>query len=116
MAAQRSLCQILSQLSARILPKGWLLSQLWQGITPPSGATAMLLRQAPQLGTRVRPRARSVSSFSQPGLVKSSSISSSSVTATAFVSTSVSCCSVSAVARLSSPTAPPEGISPEQVT
>ena len=56
-------------------PRGWLLSQLWQGITPPSGATAILLRQAPQLGTRVRPRARSVSSFSQPGLVKSSSIS-----------------------------------------
>ena len=38
MAAQRSLCQILSQSSARMFPRGWLLSQLWQGITPPSGA------------------------------------------------------------------------------
>ena len=82
----------------------------------PSGAMAMLLRHAPQLGISVRPRARSVSSFSQPGLVKSISISSASAVFTAADSTSVSCCSVRAVAWLSVPKALPEGIRPEQVT
>ena len=87
MAAQRSLFQTADQSSVSILPSGAALSQLWQGMMLPSGAMAMLLRQAPQLGIRCRPRARSVSSGSQPGLVKSSSV----------------------------PKALPEGIRPEQV-
>ena len=98
MAAQRWLCHILSQSSVSMFPSGWLLSQLWQGITPPSGAMAMLLRHAPQLGTNVSPSERSVSYFSQPGLVKSTSIPSSSAAVTARRSTSVSCSSVRRVA------------------
>ena len=75
----------------------------------------MLLRQAPQLGIRCSPSVRSVSSGSQPGLVKSSSMPSSSTTASASCSTCVSACSVRRVARLSAPSALPEGIRPEQV-
>ena len=75
----------------------------------------MLLRHAPQLGTSVSPSERSVSSFSQPGLVKSSSIESSCAAATALCRISVSSSAERRVARLSAPSAPPEGISPEQV-
>lgn len=57
MAAQRWLFQMALQSSVSILPREALLSQLWQGITLPSGATAMLERQAPQLGIRCRPKA-----------------------------------------------------------
>ncbi len=115
MAAQRSLFQTADQSSVSILPSGAALSQLWQGMLLPSGAMAMLLRQAPQLGISGRPRARSVSSGCQPGLVKSSSMLSSSSTETAPSSTAESSCSVRRVARLSAPSALPEGIRPEQV-
>ena len=43
-----------------ILPSPSPVSQLWQGSTVPSGATAMLDRQAPQLGIWVKPSVRSV--------------------------------------------------------
>ena len=57
-----------------MLPSPSPESQLWQGTTVPSGATAMLLRHAPQVGAMVSPRPSSVSGGSQPGLVKSISM------------------------------------------
>ena len=58
----------------KIWPKPWPVSQLWQGSTVPSGATAMLLRHAPQLGIWANPSPVRVSSSSQPGLVKFTSM------------------------------------------
>lgn len=83
MARQVSPSQMADQSSVRRFPSVVPPSQLWQGTTCPSGVTAMLLRQAPQLGIRCRPSPRSVSSGSQPGLVKSISMSSSSAVSTA---------------------------------
>ena len=53
MAAQRSLFQTADQSSVSILPSGAALSQLWQGMMLPSGAMAMLLRQAAFLTDRI---------------------------------------------------------------
>ena len=66
--------QIPRQSSVSRFPRPGPSSQLWQGTTVPSGATAMLHRHAPQLGIRCRPMSRRASSGSQPGLVKSSSM------------------------------------------
>lgn len=83
MARQVSPSQMADQSSVRRFPSVVPPSQLWQGTTCPPGVTAMLLRQAPQLGIRCRPRLRRVSSGSQPGLVKSISMPSSSAVPTA---------------------------------
>ena len=64
-AQQSLLFQIRCQGVRSRLPSPGPESQLWQGSTVPSGATAMLERQAPQLGIWVNLRARSVASGSQ---------------------------------------------------
>ena len=91
------------------------VSQLWQGSTVPSGATAMLDRQAPQLGIWVKPSVRSVSSGSQPGLVKLISMPFAAAYSMAGRSTSSSSAGVRRTARLASLSALPAGISPLQV-
>lgn len=98
-----------------MLPSAGPRSQLWQGSTVPSGAMAMLDRHAPQRGVCAKPSARSVSSSSQPGLVKSSSMSKRAAASCAVRSTPASSSGVRRVARLAVLSARPAGISPLQV-
>ena len=107
--------QIPLQSSVSRFPRPGPSSQLWQGSTVPSGARAMLDRHAPQLGIRCRPMSRRASSGSQPGLVKSSSISRLWAVSTAVRRISSSSLSERRVARLSPVVAAPEGMRPEQV-